>query len=486
MSSLQWTKKMERLLGESSDAQVARQLGLGKRRVRSRREKLGIPPSEKHAPQFRWTKARDRLLGTMPDTELAERIGAPLHAIRYRREQLNIAAYTPEPAVEGDPRSEPYPWTPAEDALIGTMHDTELAEKLRIAHSTVTYRRIQLGKVALRPTAHVDWTDGLLNLLGQVSDAEVAREYEISPTTVKLKRLELGIPQVNKDHIEEPELPADVIAQVGKIPDQHLAEVYSVSRLRIREYRAIHHIAAVTWKTPTKFKWGKKHDRLLGTMSDGTLGRKLGIPQAQVRNRRVRLGIPPHGYDGKIRWTRKRLEQLGRAPDLQLARRWGCPYDVVRKKRESLDVPPPAPSGRQWTKQELAKLGTMHDTALAQQLEISATAVRNKRTEQGIAPFTPTPKKRRWKKTELKLLGQLTDTQVARRLQISDSCVQEKRNELGIPKAKSHGGVWGDPRNRAKLGTMSDGQLARQLGVTPSAVRLKRVAMEISPWKPDR
>ena len=478
------TNEMDRLLGKFSDGEVARRCGVLKRQVRTRRMQLGIDPYRTSATRFRWTNARDRLLGTMPDTEVSEKLGATLPAIRFRRQQLGVAAYVPEQPVSGGPRADPYPWTAAEDDLLGTMHDTELAEQLGVWHSIVTYRRMQLDKEAFRPSQRVEWTRGMQDLLGEVPDAVVARDYEISPTTVKLKRLELGIPPYGKQYELEPELPLDVINRIGKVADLHLATVYGVSRLRIRVYRKLHNIPAVKADRPTKFSWGKKEDRLLGTMSDRRLALRLGIAPPQVRYRRSRLGVPPCGRTSAIRWTQKRVEQLGKASDVALARTWNCMVAAVREKRDALGIRAVKTPVRKWTRQELRSLGTIPDSQLARQLGISPTAVRNKRTEQSIKPWKPRTKERRWKKSELRLLGQLPDGEVAHRLGISDSCVQQKRRELNIPTAQAHRGVWSNPSALAKLGNMSDGQLARQLDVTPSAVRCKRLGMGIVAFKP--
>jgi hypothetical protein len=59
--------------------------------VRQRRHTLGIAPFT--APPAPWTKADDRLLGTMPDAELAARLGRSKTAIELRRQQRRIAPF---------------------------------------------------------------------------------------------------------------------------------------------------------------------------------------------------------------------------------------------------------------------------------------------------------------------------------------------------------------------------------------------------------
>jgi hypothetical protein len=166
-----------------------------------------------------------------------------------------------------------------------------------------------------------------------------------------------------------------------------LAQIFGVSRLRIRAYRKLHGIAAVKVPTSTKFRWTKQEDRLLGTMSDRDLARQLGIPGHQVRHRRVQRGIPRFGRQGTIRWTKPRLAQLGQVSDQELAISEAC----VQEKRRELGRPKGPDHRGVWTDPRLLRhLGTMSDGQLARQLGLTPGAVRQKRVAMGIPAWNRT------------------------------------------------------------------------------------------------
>ena len=83
-----------------------------------------------------WTTAEDKLLGTMKDRDLAQRLGRPLEAVRERRRRLSIAHYYPDYRRL---------WTPAEEQLLGTMPDERLARRLKRSVETVRTRRAHKG-----------------------------------------------------------------------------------------------------------------------------------------------------------------------------------------------------------------------------------------------------------------------------------------------------------------------------------------------------
>jgi hypothetical protein len=86
-----------------------------------------------------WTPEEDALLGTMFDAEVVARTGRQVRDVYARRRHLGIPAYRPNPG--GLSR----PWTPEEDALLGTLDDLALAEKLDRPGAEVTRRRRGLG-----------------------------------------------------------------------------------------------------------------------------------------------------------------------------------------------------------------------------------------------------------------------------------------------------------------------------------------------------
>jgi hypothetical protein len=90
-------------------------------------------------PGMSWTPEDLAFLGTMKDSDAAERIGRTPSAVATMRERLGVAPFT-----KRAPRAKPTTWTPAKERLLGTMSDVDLARKLRCSSMTVFYRRKRL------------------------------------------------------------------------------------------------------------------------------------------------------------------------------------------------------------------------------------------------------------------------------------------------------------------------------------------------------
>lgn len=86
-------------------------------------------------------------------------------------------------------------WTPAEEALLGTMRDPEVAKQLNRSVSCVRTRRLDKTKVRFIHTPQ-RWTAAQLRLLGKLPDVEVARRTKRFLASVRNKRIQLGIPRL--------------------------------------------------------------------------------------------------------------------------------------------------------------------------------------------------------------------------------------------------------------------------------------------------
>ena len=84
-------------------------------------------------------------------------------------------------------------------------------------------------------------------------------------------------------------------------------------------------------------------DRLLGTMSDYALARRMGICHTTVHRRRLALSIPAYSgpidrRSGSIDWSRwDRL--LGTRTDRAIADAIGCTPVAVHYRRRKLGIP---------------------------------------------------------------------------------------------------------------------------------------------------
>jgi hypothetical protein len=477
-----WTEEIDACLDQQSDQAIGLRFGISPGAIARRRRLLGIVSHRytKRSKPIEWTADAVQLLGTMTDIDLAKQLGSTPYWVRKKRYELGIEPYQmPEEAALRERRSN-IVWTDEEIALLGTKSDPEIAKLLGVHPASVTLKRKKMG---IAPSIEMDaceWTTQMLGLLGEVSDNFIGREYGISPITVKVKRLELGIPPVGKTMLEPPpELPLDVIELIGKKPDKQLADIYKVSRVHIRYYRAIHHIPAAEYLPIPEFQWKSEHDAQLGTMSDGMLGRLLQISTRTVLDRRKKLGIPAFRRTA-VEWTEELIAQLGTEPDHLLAQRWNVGLHFVIAKRNELGIPACADKSRPWTAEEISLLGTMQDKDVAQLIGTSPTIVLKKRAELNIAPSKHAGAWE-WTREQISRLGTVPDAELAVELGLSHQYVAKIRRQHEIPSYRRTKANW-TTEMLAMLGKYSDRHIADLLGVTTTVVRLKRVELGIEAY----
>lgn len=82
-----------------------------------------------------WTEKEEALLGTMTDVEVAEKIGRTKTAVTQHRLKMEVAAFSP--------RS--YSWRENDLALLGMMSDIKLAEKLGVSRKFIIGERKKRG-----------------------------------------------------------------------------------------------------------------------------------------------------------------------------------------------------------------------------------------------------------------------------------------------------------------------------------------------------
>lgn len=161
------------------------------------------------SPQF-WEERRAQL-GTKTDRELAVLWGVPIAQVKKHRERNGIPACKPVYAPG------PTAWTAAQDAILGTMPDTQVAEALgNIDPKTVKTRRVVLGiptfeaKRSAEKQQRMDdafekmeWPPELLGELGKRFDHYLAARFGIPEWMVLRKRAALGIKEEPFSHLHE-------------------------------------------------------------------------------------------------------------------------------------------------------------------------------------------------------------------------------------------------------------------------------------------
>ena len=301
-----WTKEIDDVIGTESDSTIGMRYGIAPSSIRARRIRLGRVVPQKSVNNIRWTKAMDRKLGTMPDTVYAKTYNIAVYWVRRRRSELDVAAYVnPETPKTKKTARKKIVLTKGQIASLGKSSDVFLAKRWGVDPTRLTVLRNKLGIAPFQNCDAVDWTKQMLNMLGEVPDGRLAREYGISHNVVKLKRIEQGIFPFGKTEMDPvPEFPDEVIELIGKVPDKRIADQYSVSRNAIRLYRTIHKIELAEYIQPTEHEWTESQLALLGTMSDGNVARKIGIPREQVHHKRRTLGIAAFDRKATVRWTK--------------------------------------------------------------------------------------------------------------------------------------------------------------------------------------
>jgi hypothetical protein len=216
----------------------------------------------------------------MKDRDLAQRLGRPQQVVRERRRQLSLPAFQPTGRR---------PWTRAEEELLGTLPDKQLARRFKRTLESVRTRRASKGIPVCDPKKH-RWTADDDKLLGLRPDAQVALLLRITKEAVKHRRHQLRISLPGQERIipaSKPWLPEDD-ALLGTISDQEVARRLGRSATSVKARRARQGIASCRhWWTPGQ-------DVLLGKFPDEELARRLGRTTEAVLARRERLGIPAH------------------------------------------------------------------------------------------------------------------------------------------------------------------------------------------------
>lgn len=172
-------------------------------------------------------------------------------------------------------------------------------------------------------------------LLGTMPDSEVADRVGISTQTVTTWRRRLGIPKVPRRPNPEIKYPG-ITARLGVDPDVAVAADYGLSRERVRQIRQVLHIGRAGPKP-----LDPKVYAMLGWVPDSHISDATNIPSWIIRRERVRAGIPPVNvqihYDDVISRVH---EQVGQVSDRTVAEILGVAVTRVAAYRRRHGIPP--------------------------------------------------------------------------------------------------------------------------------------------------
>ena len=181
---------------------------------------------------------------------------------------------------------------------------------------------------------------------------------------------------------------------------------------------------------------------------------KLRIPPCAKQFDQARLG---RGRSVRLRkrgghfglWTDDEDKLIGTLPDNELARRLGRTFLAVQARRIQLKTPKFKAKLHRWIAAENALLGTMTDGEVAARLGITTRAVAHRRRRLGRA--VRFAQRRPWTQEEDALLGTASDTEIAARLGRHLSTVCIRRQKLGIPNLYWHQRTGGRQRRKGVL-----------------------------------
>ncbi len=173
----------------------------------------------------------NEVAGKMSDREVARRFGICSNTVRRYRLNFGIPAY--------DPRSTEAPIGLLEKLAIESNY--QLAKEFNIATSRVEALRTETGiqepklqRPRFIPLEVGIWTDSAIAMLGTMPDPELADRLGVSRTPVKKMRKKLGIAAYKEPF---PEITAEIAAEFGKVSDSSLAKRLGVSASFIRRAR---------------------------------------------------------------------------------------------------------------------------------------------------------------------------------------------------------------------------------------------------------
>lgn len=284
-----WPPEHIALLGTMSDADVAASIGGKKEAVLAKRHALHIKAYKptnsvvkgKARPNFDWNEENVKLLGTMTDTELARKLGLAITTVGAKRRSLGIAGVTPSRGALVIP--------PPLKRKLGKWSDALIASKLGVAGSTISNARRKLGIPAIMQANYLPPEAD--EFLGKMPDVAVAERFGVSRTCVGNRRAALGIARANIVRTPEPSptLPDEIVAQLGKFTDGHLAKQYSLSKRLITNRRRELGISAAPQRQLADQALA---DGRLGQESDASIAKHYNVSKITVLRWRQGAGIP--------------------------------------------------------------------------------------------------------------------------------------------------------------------------------------------------
>lgn len=175
---------------------------------------------------------------------------------------------------------------------------SQLAKELGISRQRVHAKRKSLGMAPIRVIEKRRLEKAMPEIeknLGVVADYIIARENSIQQHVVKQLRQSRNIKRARIKRTSKI-WKEEYLSLLGTITDAELAIKMNTASAHVAQMRnklGIPVLRADRTKSK-RHKWSKKDSRLVGTMSDQDLAKKLGVSVQRVATRRRKMGLAPY------------------------------------------------------------------------------------------------------------------------------------------------------------------------------------------------
>lgn len=415
-------------LGDRPDVVIAKEKGCSSSTVKRERVRQGIPACrdipDRSGYKTDW-KANEHQLGQKTDTDLARELGVSPATVSAVRKRRGIPPFVP-PTI-GDAIN----W----DAVdLGDRNDPKIADELGVHPAIVAKARRARGIQGPRFFDHIEFEKEFGIKIGDAPDLEISKLSGYSKSAVTKRRKDLGIPAFEFSYVLEcaptrvvnyPEAIIDIYFHQKGI--EHKAQVW------IGRYRVDWVLTEGSEKTVIEYAGWSEHQEH-GAAYRERLVRKLSYLESLGYKTKVLykkdlkdydLGIFPkytgHLLLGGIDFSEQ--PELGLISDYKLATKLGVSPGVVFFARKKLGISAlhPWTSTAAWESVDWSKANKV----IAEQLGISRTTVAKYRKNHGIAVADPG--------FDPDFLGSDFDSHIAEQFGVSRSFVAYHRNKRGIP-----------------------------------------------------
>lgn len=188
-----------------------------------------------------------------------------------------------------------------------------------------------------------DIPDDVIADMGKLPDRILAKRAGVSIPTILYRRKDLGIPayKPTKENRKEwliDRYPKEQLDLLGKLPDAEVAENMGLHISTVAKIRKTLGIPICPSENTKRIEIPKEAYDLMGKMSDKDIGDKFGFPIYIIRLRRNEKGIPAKSRDVFDTVPKDCIDKLGTMPDYLLGKEYGYNGSTIGRMRKKLGI----------------------------------------------------------------------------------------------------------------------------------------------------